>query len=348
MMEMTSLVFLSSELPTLPPATPKRTLTITTPSTLESRPTGNRLATTTEVPLEIQAQNPINGVTCMYKVSYDDTDEEDRVTPARMRPSPDARLNVFEQGQEVEANWWWYGVWYPAVISEVLPDGTYSVLYDDGQDESQVPCEGALPSAEQPNEHCRIRPRQPLNFAVDDEIEARWMDFDEYYPGVIVAINGGAYSIDYYDGHQESNVPQDRVRALAPCAKDLQVNDEVHADWYRLGDWYEGTVEEKWGCTYVIRYKDGSVENHVPEASVELYQRSYSCGDRVQANYFGDGQFYPGEVCQYMSRSQFYKICYDDGTEEVEVEDNMISSCQGDSCAIASAFEEIGDQCVEL
>ena len=46
--------------------------------------------------------------------------------------------NQFDVGARIEGNWKNYGTWYKGKITKQNADGTYDIVYDDGDSESNV------------------------------------------------------------------------------------------------------------------------------------------------------------------------------------------------------------------
>ena len=79
--------------------------------------------------------------------------------------------------------------------------------------------------------------------------------------------------------------------------------------------------------TLHIRYDDGDAEHHVPVHRVRKSETlSAVCidqGSKVEANYRGRGEWFPGEVTRDRGDGTF-DIMYDDGDSEICVEERMI------------------------
>merc|ERR1719183_808863 len=76
--------------------------------------------------------------------SFEMDDEEENKTDAAAHASTIKDIAAkeaegqFTSGQRVEANYGGKGEWYPGVIANCRPDGTYGIDYDDGDKERGV------------------------------------------------------------------------------------------------------------------------------------------------------------------------------------------------------------------
>ena len=148
-----------------------------------------------------------------YDIRYDDGDEEkgvaaefvkaaeviasDEAAPA---PAPAAEGPTFEAGAKIEALYKGKKHWYTGAVDKVNADGTYDVIYDDGDTEK-----GVKP------EHIRAGAGDS-ELEVGQRIEAKYRGKKKYYPGKIAARSGDTYDVDYDDGEKESGVARNLIR----------------------------------------------------------------------------------------------------------------------------------------
>merc|ERR1711968_434472 len=103
--------------------------------------------------------------------------------------------NEYEECDAIEARYEGKDKYFPGTISRVNADGTYKIMYEDGDSELHV-------------DASMIRKRQTLETPGDkneyeegDAIEARYEGKDKYFPGTISRVNAdGTYKIMYEDG----------------------------------------------------------------------------------------------------------------------------------------------------
>ena len=150
-----------------------------------------------------------------YDIMYDDGDKESGVAAefvkaaeviasdeAAPAPAPAAEGPTFEAGAKIEALYKGKKHWYTGAVDKVNADGTYDVIYDDGDTEK-----GVKP------EHIRAGAGDS-ELEVGQRIEAKYRGKKKYYPGKIAARAGdnGTYDIAYDDGEEESGVARNLIR----------------------------------------------------------------------------------------------------------------------------------------
>ena len=299
-----------------------------------------------------------------YKIGYDDGDSEDNV-PAdhiRARGQEAAPVNSsaiadgqpsFTVLQKVEGNYGGEGKWYPGSIAKVNSNGTYSIGYDDGDaeenvpaDRIRVPSDGAAPAvAEAAAETDRIEGGGQTIFTVLQKVEGNYGGEGKWYAGSIAKVNSnGTYNIGYDDGDSEENVPADRIRALSDTAEPapapastiqaaFTVLQKVEGNYGGEGKWYPGSIAKvNSNGTFDIGYDDGDSEQNVPAdrirarvdsadpapAAATTVQGTFTVLQKVEGNYGGEGKWYPGSIAKVNSNGT-YNIGYDDGDSEDNV-----------------------------
>ena len=111
-----------------------------------------------------------------------------------------ALLDCFREGDAVEADYHRHGRYYAGKITSVREDGSYDVLYDDGDAEACVAPESVRRRSEKP-EAARPETGEPA-LSVGDAVWAK-----TYYPGAIEKVHEDAtYDILYEDGEREARV----------------------------------------------------------------------------------------------------------------------------------------------
>lgn len=73
-----------------------------------------------------------------YDILYEDGDTENDVRPSLIR-RPGTGNTKLQQGDAVEGNYGGKGKWYKGKIHKLNGDGTYVILYNDGDKELKVP-----------------------------------------------------------------------------------------------------------------------------------------------------------------------------------------------------------------
>ncbi len=110
-------------------------------------------------------------------------------------------------GSKVEGNYKGKGRWYTGQITVVRNDGTFDIVYDDGESEQNV-------SKDMVREFGNIANLSGLEIGA--KVEVNYKGSGQYYPGVISKINGAkiSFSIDYDDGETEDGVDINMIRIL--------------------------------------------------------------------------------------------------------------------------------------
>ena len=113
-----------------------------------------------------------------------------------------AAEGAFREGDAVEADFRGRGRYYAGKITSVREDGSYDILYEDGDAEACVAPESVRRRSEKP-EAARPETGEPA-LSVGDAVWAK-----TYYPGAIEKVHEDAtYDILYEDGEREARVAE--------------------------------------------------------------------------------------------------------------------------------------------
>eukprot|EP00968_Pinguiococcus_pyrenoidosus_P013310 scaffold1213_cov256-Pinguiococcus_pyrenoidosus.AAC.3 len=105
----------------------------------------------------------------------------------------DMQAKLLQPGSECHARYQGSSSWFAAKVQEVDANGTYALLFDDGDRERGVPFENVRPVP---------------TFAEGQEIEAKYQGKGKWLPGRIEKDQGmGQFLIAYDDGDKEIGVP---------------------------------------------------------------------------------------------------------------------------------------------
>jgi hypothetical protein len=121
---------------------------------------------------------------------------------------------TFTEKMRVEANYRQKGRFYPGHIEKVNLDGTYYVLYEDGEKETRVhhgtdirPHPATVAEEFSPNNSATA------TFTVGVKVECNYRKRGKYYPGKISKLfEDGSYGVDYDDGELETRVNSSEIR----------------------------------------------------------------------------------------------------------------------------------------
>ena len=201
----------------------------------------------------------------------------------------------------IEARYRGKNKYYPGKITRCRFDGSFDILYDDGDRELGVTKE--LIKAK--NESSETIPKiDSENFKVGDIIEARYRGKNKFYPGKITRYHSGRYDILYDDGEQESDVSSDLIRIKdisQRCFSPKMLNSSKK--------------ESRADDSRAVLLEDMNDSSKMSDTAVR--DREFTVGDRVECRYNGSTQseYYPGMIAKAHSNGK-YDIHYDDGDKD--------------------------------
>ena len=261
---------------------------------------------------------------------------------------------TFKTNDLVEGNYAGKGQWYGGKIEAARSDGTYDIRYDDGDIERGI-AEDRIRSADAGESRGPIELQDALDtttksaeICVGSKVEGNFGGTGQWYSGKVEAVHGNGTSFDllYDDGDRERGVKPENVRlsaagtetspatsvgsvsdsddeastaASSPKMGSYSVGDVVEANYGGKGKWYPGKIASaNSNGTFDIEYDDGDSERGVTENRVRRSGGggSFQQGDKVEGNFGGKGQWYPGVVQAVHESNGTYDIRYDDGDSE--------------------------------
>ncbi|KAG3156427.1 hypothetical protein PI126_g8767 [Phytophthora idaei] len=242
-----------------------------------------------------------------YDIKYDDGDVETRVARDLIEPNsegkresdeaPIMRKSGFRVDQSVKARYNGGKKLFPGKIKRVHSDGTYDVLYEDGDEEKRVKAEHIEATNVKDGRDEDIKPvktssrSKPLT--VGKKVKAHYKKGKRLFPGKITRVRSdGTYDIDYDDGEIETRVE----------AAQIEVDDEE--------DLFADSDEDK-----------------KPKTTTK--KKKWIVGDRVKAYYGKRKRFFPGKIAK-LHMNGTYDIKYDDGDSELRVDSSLIQDAEDD------------------
>ena len=153
-------------------------------------------------------------------------------------------------GDRIKGNWRGRGQWYQGTVASVNADGTYRVVYDDGDRESKV-------------KEDRL---QKSTFRLGQLVRAKWSgkcDGSPWFAGKITAKNpDGTYQVTYHDGDRDDHVSSLDVHERGV----LHLGDPVVVS---MGSKCKAEVySQPVGDNCDVRFEDGRIER-VPLACIK-------------------------------------------------------------------------------
>ena len=223
----------------------------------------------------------------VYSVTYEDGDVEDGVAEELIRaveeaaPAPAAAADDapaasggFEAGAQILARYKGKKKWYKGTVMKRNDDGTYEIMYDDGDKESGVSAD-LVKAPEEADKGAKTQRRQVAApapapaastkvFETGTKIEALYKGKKNWYAGVVDRYDAESetYDVTYDDGEVEKGVKQENI-ARAPGDSELEVGARIEAKYKGKKKYYPGKIAARSGDTYDIDYDDGEKESGV-------------------------------------------------------------------------------------
>ena len=112
----------------------------------------------------------------------------------------------------------------------------------------------------------------------------------------------------------------DDVTTAPPSANEFSSNQQVQVQLDGTDEFVRARIDQvNDDGTYAVNYESGDAEPNVAAARIRnVPEPEFSKGDRVEANYNGEGAFYAGEIGN-VNDDGTYNINYNDGDSEVNV-----------------------------
>lgn len=253
----------------------------------------------------IMSVNKLNGEN-LYDVIYDDGDRETNVLELNIKaidPSTVAEVagivTLFKVDDKVLVKYRNGLQYYPATIKSVhnlINEFVYDVLYDDGDNESNVKTENIklLDPSSIPTDSVQSAVAVSYKFKVDDKVSVKYKNGQTYYPATIKSVqyvnNESVYDVLYDDGDRESNVIEQNIKfentpttieATAEAITKLptvscrfNINDKVSAKYKNGSKYFLATIKSvnivNGDYLYDVLYDDGDRETNVIEQNIKF------------------------------------------------------------------------------
>ena len=165
--------------------------------------------------------------------------------------------------------------WYAGTVMKRNDDGSYEIMYDDGDKESGVAAD-FVKAPEESGKGAKTQRRQVAApapapaaatkvFGKGEKIEALYKGKKNWYAGVVDRYDedAGTYDVTYDDGEVEKGVKQENI-ARAPGDSELEVGARIEAKYKGKKKYYPGKIAARGDDgTYDIDYDDGEKESGV-------------------------------------------------------------------------------------
>ena len=185
--------------------------------------------------------------------------------------------------ENIFADWKREGAYFKGKISKIGTNLNYSIHYDDGDTEDNVPRKF-------------IKSESYTSLQVGQKVLCNFQNSGIYYPGKVRSISlvgnkdptEKEFVIDYDDGDEEKKVALDRIVPLEDgpsliigqnvLGKFKYLNFSstfincllILANWKRLGHYYPGKIANvHLNDIFDVAYEDGEIEEKIPRYQIE-------------------------------------------------------------------------------
>ena len=188
------------------------------------------------------------------------------------------------QGRAVEAKLPGWTRYYPGEISKVHGDGTFDIVFDDGEKGFDV-LRSQIRTVNQPSN--ATGERDANTYSVGDHIEAKIPGWSQYYSGKITRVSGygssKTYDIIFDDGEKKSGVRERSIRkAISTRSSQRQQHgrrsrkrkylrgDAVRVKYMGGATWKSAKIARvNSDNTYDVEYVNGERELRVSDKNIE-------------------------------------------------------------------------------
>eukprot|EP00941_MAST-03F_sp_MAST-3F-sp1_P002079 g2079.t1 len=204
-------------------------------------------------------------------------------------------LGGYQVGMRIEARFNGGDEYFPGIIQGVNNNGSFNILFDDGDRSLGVnkifmkPAgENQVLNEENGNKRSEISQLESENvndekekstfptekefetsqshaFTVGDVVEARYGGEDRWFGGVIERVHSNStFDIKYDDGDEEASVAKDLIRLPLKGGGIFQSGDVVECLYGQGNAWFPGRIDSvNANGTYKVLYDDGDIEEEV-------------------------------------------------------------------------------------
>lgn len=228
-----------------------------------------------------------------FNIDYDDGEIERHIgehyirvkdtysysSPSRGYDDDDkSNKDFLEEGMKIEARYRGRSKWYPGKINRINRDGSFDIIYDDGERELGV--DSNMIRKLEESQAVSRRQRNDRNRRLEEgmKVEGNYRGRGRWYPAKISRERAnGTFDIDYDDGEKELGVESSLIRERENISRrrsrspsqdsnyeDIPLGTKIEARYKGNSKWYPGRVTNK--CidnTYDVIYNDGEFEHSI-------------------------------------------------------------------------------------
>ena len=240
-------------------------------------------------------------------------------------------------GSVVQADYQGKGKYYKGKIMRVRLNGTYDILYDDGNMEQSLHPSLIRTVSSSPKRNTDMD--EPIREG--SRIECNFRGRGKYYPGKISRVRlNGTYDVAYDDGEAESGVTADMIKTVASSSgsrlsprrdeEALREGSKIECNFRGRGKYYPGKISRvRLNGTYDVAYDDGEAEAGVTADMIKSMSAGkvalepYRIGDKVEGNFRCKGKWFPGRISR-VRLDGTYDVDYTDGEKEERLPMDML------------------------
>lgn len=302
-----------------------------------------------------------------YDIQYDDGDRELGVARELIRTpvttknphhlrSPEKQIDTFLSiGTEIEAKYRGTNRYCPGKILRKRFDGTFDILYDDGERElgvskSMIRMKETYSSSSEDN----TKPEK-----AEKTIERTGLSSSSFHTSVNDRVHLASTTervlesealLNKIDLEGKDVIKNGNIAADDFEAPNFSVGDKVEAKFRGGRDYYRGTISAVLGRGfYSIAYDDGDSDERLSASNIRLISEdmegaaTFKVGDEVEAIFGGSSfsQYYPGTIVKVHQDNDTYDIDYHDGDKEKRVPKTLIRKIVTEDCPHQSNVQEV-------
>ncbi|GFH43922.1 hypothetical protein CTEN210_00396 [Chaetoceros tenuissimus] len=257
------------------------------------------------------------------------TPSRDQSLTSMMKVKNQTTRKAFEIGDEIEARYKGKSKYYPGKISRVRFDGSYDIMYEDGDREIGVSKDLVRPREvkEEFKQQAHLNQEDEEHegkkkFSIGDEVEVRYKGKSKFYPGKISRSRfDGTYDVLYNDGDRELGVSKEMIRPKSTLEHEIiksplqtkEPKEKMEVEEENSLSDFEENIEQ---------VESFPMRNEEPKKGGVVFT-SFTVGALVQAKYHGRGKYYDGKISKVHADGTL-DIDYDDGDKDLNLEQRFV------------------------
>lgn len=300
-----------------------------------------------------------------YTVHFDDGEVQENVDKGAIQAidtkQSHAQQPKFYPKQHVVAQLPGWKQSYPGYVQGPgLKDGTYHIVFEDGEEEEAVPCDcihDTVQNISSPKQKRGVSTPQEASsyhLSVGSCVTAKITGWKKAYPGKVTKVNpDGTWQVTFDDGEINDHVTQDEIVEVqeeqtedddppnSPLGNQLSLGTRVEAKvaGWKKPYWGKITSVVEPEKVFEVTFDDGEVLGDVQRSEIvkvlgqgtakpqsQSQQNQYSVGTRISAKVQGWKKAYTGRIESLNQDGKSFKVRFDDGEFHNNVKAEEIES----------------------